>query len=304
MMDLRRLEMLMMVVESGGYYPAGKQLNISHSAIHRQIKILEEEVHERVLRRNGRRVELTDAGKVLVELSSRLQREISSATQQISEFNQMVSGHLRIGTGSTILVSFLPAVLQLFREGFPGIEIYIVTSTSDDVMEDVEKGKLDVGVVINPGDVPRGKYRVECEILYREEFVWAVGREHPLANKKLVSLPDMVKYPFIMTPQRSHIRRLFERTFEKVGLHPRITIELENEEAIEKLAEISIGIALLPVHRPRNGGIHYFRLPGSPIICDIGLVLPKRDYLAKTVREFVRVCHEARTTHGRLQQEK
>ncbi|HUY15893.1 MAG TPA: LysR family transcriptional regulator [Terriglobia bacterium] len=300
-MNLQRLEMLKAVVESGSYSRAGQQLNISHSAIHRQIKILEEEIHERALRRNGRRMELTEAGRVLVELASRLQREISSATRQINEFNQMVSGHLRIGTGSTILVSFLPSVLQRFREKFPGVEIYVVTTTSDDVIEEVEKGKLDIGVVINPADVPRGKYRVECEILYREEFLWAIGRKHPLANKKFVSLLDMVKYPFIMTPKRSHIRRLFERTFEKARLHPRITVELENEEAIEKLAAINIGVALLPTHRPPNEGIHYFRLPRSPIICEIGLVLPRRDYLARAVREFVRICHETRPLPGALQ---
>ena len=300
-MNLLRLEMLKAVVESGGYSRAGQQLNISHSAIHRQIKILEEEIHERVLRRNGRRMEITETGRVLVELAFRLQREISSASRQINEFNQMVSGHLRIGTGSTILVSFLPSVLQRFRKEFPGVEIYVVTTTSDEVIEEVEKGKLDVGVVINPVDVPRGKYRVECEILYREEFLWAVGRKHPLASKKLVSLLDMVKYPFIMTPKRSHIRRLFERKFENAGLHPRITIELENEEAIEKLAEINIGIALLPAHRPPNEGIRSFRLPRSPIICEIGLVLPRRDYLDRAVREFVRICHETRPSTGALQ---
>lgn len=71
-MDLQQLTMLLAVVEAGGYTQAGKALNISHSAIHRQVRLLEEEIKEQTLVRVGRRVEPTEAGRILINLAKRI----------------------------------------------------------------------------------------------------------------------------------------------------------------------------------------------------------------------------------------
>ena len=128
-MDLRQLEMLLAVVDCGGYTKAGKALHVSHSAIHRQIRLLEDELQVRILVRAGKRVRITETGTLLVDLSRRIRLEISSLRVQIDEAKQLQVGNLRIGTGTNILTFFLPAILERFRKQFPGIEVRVMTGS-------------------------------------------------------------------------------------------------------------------------------------------------------------------------------
>jgi DNA-binding transcriptional LysR family regulator len=292
-MDLSQLTMLLAVTDSGGYTQAGKVLNISHSAIHRQVKLLEEEVQQRAFVRVGRRVQPTDAGRILVNLARKIQNDILEAERQIAETAQELSGQLRIGTGSSILVSFLPPVLQRYREEFPRVEVFVMTGTADAVIDDILNGKLDFGIVFNPSDTPQRTQGARHEILYKEEFFWAVGLRHPLARRRHVTLRDVAQYPLIMLPRTSHIRRTCERIFETAGLEPRIAMELENEEAIEKFVEIDIGIALRSRHRAPNDKIHSLVTRGLRIYCEVGMVFPRGNYVARTINEFARLCRQA-----------
>ena len=105
-MEIRQLEMLITVVERKGYLHAGEHLHISHSAIHRQIRLLEEELRDKVFVREGRTVHLTEAGKLLFDLASKITREVTAVKQQVKDQQRLFNGNLRIGTGTTALVFF------------------------------------------------------------------------------------------------------------------------------------------------------------------------------------------------------
>ncbi len=288
-MDLRQLEMLLAVVDAGSYAKAGEELSVSHSAIHRQVRLLEHEVGDRILVRSGRRVELTETGEILLQLGRRLRAEVTAAERQIRERNQLSSGHLNIGTGTTMLVFFLPPVLDQFRKEHPGIEVQVRTGTSDFVLAGIRKGDLDAGVVLASPDV-RPPDALVREVLYRDEFVLAVSKRHPLVHKKTVSLDKLVEHPFIMHSKTSHVRRVLDRIFAEAGLTPRISMELENEEAMETMIEINMGVALLSKRRAVSDNLHYLRIAGQRIYCDVTLIFADREYIPRSVEEFRRVC--------------
>jgi DNA-binding transcriptional LysR family regulator len=290
-MDLRKLEMLVAVVDAGSYSKAGERLNVSHSAIHRQIRLLENEFSERILVRTGRRVKLTNTGEILLDLSRRLEQEVAAAERQICERAQLRSGRLRIGTGTTMLVFFLPRVLDLLRKEYPGVEVQVMTGTADNVLEGIQARKLDVGVILGPrapGSPPDVPYT--SEVLYREELVVAVGKTHPLAKQKTVSLERLIEYPFITQAKTSHVRRVMESIFTDAGLTPKISMELENEEAMEAMIAINMGVALLSRRRAVSDRVHYLRIAGRRIYCDVNLVFSKSAYIPRTVQEFSRLC--------------
>jgi DNA-binding transcriptional LysR family regulator len=290
-MELRQLQMLLAVVHSGGYLKAGQSMNISHSAIHRQIRLLEEEIRDRVLVRAGKRVELTSSGKILADLASRVFLEKNNSLRQISEMNRLDSGILRIGTGTTMICFFLPDVLKIFHKEFPKVDVRLVTGTSDYVKAEIDNGKLDLGVVLEPAQILDGTDTYQCDVLYREEFVWAVGKGHSMARRKIASLADLAQIPLILYTRGSILRKI-SQLFEKKGVALRIGMQLENEEAIEKMIEINMGLGLLSRRRATSDRVHYFRLRDQPIYFDVGLVWRKTNYLPRAVKEFVRVCHE------------
>lgn len=293
-MDLRQLEMFLAVMESGGYSRASRHLHVSHSAIHRQVRILEHEIGSPLLIRDGRHVEPTEAGNLITETAQRIRQEVLDAQRQINELNQLQHGHLTIGTGSSVLVFFLPSIIQQYQKQFPGVEIYLSTGTADHVIEDVANRKLDLGIVFNPTDVLRDAPEIQHEFLYAEEWVWAVGKNHPLSSRRRVSLSDLAQYPLIMLPKKSHVRRACERLFANHGISPKITMELENEEAIDKLVEVNAGLALRSKHRVRNGKIHCFEIAGKQILSEVGMVYTARGYSLRAVREFAQLCRNAR----------
>jgi DNA-binding transcriptional LysR family regulator len=293
-MELYQLWLLETVIESGGYAQAGKILSISHSAIHRQIRLLEEELDCQLLQRSGRRVHATECGRLLAELTVRVRQEISEAQRRIADLTDLRSGTVRVGTSSSILVSFLPAVLQRFSKQFPGVRVQLLTGIADDLLEDVLEGKLDLAIVFNPSDLPRPLPRLECEVLYREEFDWAVAKSHPLAKRNRVDLAELATYPLITLPPRSHLRRACDRFFAAKGMTATVITELENEEAIEKLIEIGMGVALRSTRRPSNARIHCFRIGNRSLQCEVGIVVQKTSYAPRARTEFIQMCRSAK----------
>jgi DNA-binding transcriptional LysR family regulator len=292
-MDLRQLEMLVAVVDCGSYTKAGDKLHVSHSAIHRQIRLLEHEIDDRLFVRRGKFIQITETGNRAVASARRIQQEIAGLQQQITKANQLRTGHLRIGTGTSVLTFFLPSVIQRFRKEYPGVEVCVTTSTGDQVTRDVESGKLDVGVVYGATDRLAGEALPGYELLYPEEFVLVAGNHHPLAKRKSVSLSEAVKYPFILYPKLSHIRRLFDRVLVRANLTPHVIMEVENEEAMEKLIAIDIGLALLSKRRAVSDKVRQVRLRDLRLHCDVGLVFSNSAYLPPPVSEFARMCRDA-----------
>lgn len=287
------MEMFLAVVECKGYTKAGEQLHVSHSAVHRQIRMLEHELHDRLLVRAGKHVELTKTGSIVVEHARRIRQGLESLRQQVGELTRLQTGHLRIGTATTMLLFFLPSILERYRSQFPGVEVNVMTGTADEVIQEIYNGNLDLGIVYSPVDMPKGGRVPEYELLYKEEFVLAVGKAHPLAKRKTLSVAQLSDVPLIMYSRTSHIRRRLERFFERAGVSPRIVMELENEEAMEKMIEINIGIAFISKHRAVSDKIHFLRIAGPPIYFEVGIVSPKVDYVPRAVEQFTRMCREA-----------
>jgi DNA-binding transcriptional LysR family regulator len=291
-MDVGKLAMLLTVVEQGSYAKAGEHLHLSHSAIHRQVRLLEAELSCRVLVRAGRRVELTAVGQILVTVAQRIRREVEQGRRQIEEMAGLKAGCLRIGTGHTALIFFLPAVLERFRKMYPEVDLTITAGTAGRVLPEIQAGNLDVGIVFGRAESPPGGRPLCFDALYREEFVVVVGPKHPLAGRKFVRFSQLSGDVLILNPRASHLRGLLEQRFQQAGLSPRIGMELDNEEAIEKLVGIDMGVGILSRQRAIRDRIHYLRIADGPIYCEVGLVYAKSSYVPHALAEFARLCRE------------
>src|SRR5512134_359184 len=101
-MDLRQLEIVQAVAETGSFTGAGRKLHVSQSAISRQILLLEDELHEPLFLRNGRRIRITPAGDALLSLSRRVFTDVKETVTLIGESQQKLTGSLRLAGGMTV----------------------------------------------------------------------------------------------------------------------------------------------------------------------------------------------------------
>jgi DNA-binding transcriptional LysR family regulator len=288
-MELKQLDMLCAVIAEGSYQRAGDHLNISHSAIHRQIRLLEGELSARILVRKGKRVELTETGRILEELARRVRQDTTSVLQEIRDRNELRAGRIRIGTGTSMLTFFLPPVLEQFRKKFPGITVQMMTGTAEEVVTEIERGRLDAGVVFSPLENPERRPLVDYQHLYREEFVVCTGKLYR-PSARFISLEELAAFPFITYSRTSHVRRSIERMFTSAGLKPRIDMELENEEVIEKMLAIGMGMAILTRRRAVRDRLHHVRIRNYPLAYNVMLLSRKSEYQPRIVVEFSNLC--------------
>ena len=156
-MDLRQLEIVQAVAETGSFTGAGRKLRVSQSAISRQILLLEEEMNETIFLRVGRRIRITPAGDALVQLSHRVFGDIKETVTLIGESQQVLSGTLRLAGGMTVCMYVFPALLQEYRRQHSAIEVKLITGTSQRLLQEIRTGAADLGIHHPAGERARAR---------------------------------------------------------------------------------------------------------------------------------------------------
>jgi LysR family transcriptional regulator, cyn operon transcriptional activator len=289
-MDLRQLEMFKAVAEVRSFTRAGEKLYVTHSAICRQIKLLEDELRTPLFTRANRQVSLTPAGKVLLEFVGPIFEQLTKAANSVLQISYRAADHLNIGTGTTMLNFFLPPILEDFKRRYPATPILVKTGHSVPLSEDLRQGALDVMITSLP--LPLEGRDLAVKTLYREELVAVVGPGHPLAGKKIVQCEKMREFPLIIFPKGSSTREILDAFFRQLKISPIIQLELENDEAVERAIQAGIAISFLPKNRATRDKVPFLRIAGHQIFRDVGIVHVKARRLPDHVCFFEELCCE------------
>lgn len=202
-----------------------------------------------------------------------------------------------------MLQFFLPPVIERFRHQFRGVDLHFMTGTAHEVIEEMNAGNLDLGIIFSPADFHTERDAFSYEPIYREEFVWAVSKAHPLAKKTEVSLAQICNFPLITYSKTSYVRKLFEGMLDRAELKRNIILELESEESMAKMVEIDMGITFLARRRVLRDNIRHLRISDGPVYVEVGVILPKFVYIPKAAQEFVKLCREAGAAFHETQRE-
>ena len=293
-MDLRQLEILRAVAESGSFTKAGERLHLSQSAVSRQILLLEDELKEQVFLRVGRSIRITPTGTTLLRLSERLFDDIDQTRAGILETQQNVTGTLRLVGGMTVCLYVFPTLLKAYRRAHPAVEVKVSSGATPRLIRQLRNGTADLGLLTLPVDDPN---LVSIPVM-REELMLATAPLHPLARKKHITPGDLVGQPFVLFEAGSNSRRTIDDFFMREQIAPKIVTETENVEIIKALVKIGMGITIIPyqaVAREVRGG-HLFcaRIAGQHLVRDTGWVHLRWTRVPRTVQEMMRELERAR----------
>lgn len=294
-MNIRQLEMFKAVGELEGYTRAGEKLHVSHSAICRQIRLLEDELHNTLVARKKKRVTLTEHGRLLLKLVDPILGNLAAAARSVSQFPRDL-GRLNIGTETTMLTIFFPPILKKLKRHYPTITLLIKTGQAEHTLEDLRAGRLDVAVSYLP--LPFRGRELLIGLLYQEELVPVVSKQHPLAGRKSVQVQELRDFPLIVWPRDSNAGRVLDRFFQRVNISPLIQLELENDEAVERAIEGSRAIAFLPRQRAARDSIPFFRIDDQRIIRNVALVRLRSNHIPEHTKYFWELCCERAKSFG------
>src|SRR5262252_6859333 len=130
-MDLRQLEIIRAIADSGSFTAAGEKLHVSQSAITRQILPLEDELGEPVFHRIGRRIRITPAGESLLQLSHRVFQDLHDTVSAISEKQESLRGSLRLVGGMTVCLYAFPTLLSEVRRVHPNLDLKVTVGSTE-----------------------------------------------------------------------------------------------------------------------------------------------------------------------------
>lgn len=183
-MELRHLESLVAVVEHGSLTAAAAHTHVSQPALTQQIQALEDELGEALLIRRPRGVEPTAAGRTVLEYAARLLAERDRLQDAFAHRKALQGGRVAFGIIPTMAPYLLPQWIGPFRARFPGVDIAISESRTEDLVRQVAEGEIEFAVLSDVAPAAKEKWSLQVRELFREPLLLALHPEHPLAQRK------------------------------------------------------------------------------------------------------------------------
>jgi DNA-binding transcriptional LysR family regulator len=241
--ELRQLSYFAAVARHRHFTRAAEEIRIAQPALSQQVRRLEAELGIELLRRTTRRVELTEAGELLLERANRILQEVEAARQELSELSGLLRGHVSLG--SLPLASLgVPAMLEAFRELYPGVGMHLHEQAIDVILNLLRRDELDLAFAMaGPGQVGP---EMTARILYEEELVAVMSTGHALAGRTAVRVEELAADALIGFRPGSALRRAVDERLERADPAPEYAFETFELETIRSLASHGLGVALLP----------------------------------------------------------
>jgi LysR family transcriptional regulator, nitrogen assimilation regulatory protein len=253
-MDLKQLDYFLRVAELGSFTRAAEVLSIAQPALSRQVRLLEVELRQSLLTRNGRGAFPTEAGKVLMEHARGILHQVQRAREDLRSVQQdggthggnplhELTGRVAIGLPPSLARLITVPLTRQFRVALPRASLSIAEGLSASLQEAVANGRLDIALVY--GAV--ASRELEVRPLLEEELVLV---SQGGANRKLAALPlrELPEFPLIIPARPNSFRVLVETQLARLGLAPTIALEVDGTATILDLVASGIGSAVLPRH--------------------------------------------------------
>jgi LysR family nitrogen assimilation transcriptional regulator len=241
-MDLKQIEYFLRVAELRSFSRAAEHLSISQSALSRQVRLLELDLRQHLLYRNGRGVEPTEAGVRFIGYAQALLQLVDRAREDMQNMQDTPSGKITIGLPPRVALVLTPRLVHAFRERFPDGKISVAEGLSAQTREWLISGRVDIALLYDPPPSPLLGY----ETLFREELVLVCARDQKPALPASVTVAQLADYPLILPSQPNAIRTLTERICGQQRVRLNVVAEVDAVHTITELTAQGNAYAILP----------------------------------------------------------
>ena len=248
-MDLRGLHYFSVVAEELNFTRAAQRLCMSQPPLSNQIKALEEELGTPLFLRGGRTLQLTEAGKVLYRRASQLLDLAERTQEEVSSLAMGLSGTLCLGSVAGLAPFLAARWLAGFREEYPLVRFEIVNGSSDDIIDQIQRGYIELGLIAAPYD----DEHLEGIPVGDEPWCAIMSRRNPLAAEpeKPLPLKELAGQPLIVPHRRSRVDEI-RSWFQQAGAEPTIIGEHSNYVDVLAMASADVGISIFPQTAPET----------------------------------------------------
>lgn len=238
-MDFDQLVTFLEVAKLNSFSRAARKVYRSQPAVSAQIQQLEQECGTKLLERNSKSVQLTDAGRLFVPYAERLLELRREALKTLEDQGDTPQGVLSIGANEATCLYVLPDVFARFTKLYPSVQISIYRNFTHKIVERLEDGGLDIGIVTLPVSSPK----LTTHPIYRDRLMLMVAADSPLAKMRSVPVSVAAEQPLIF-PKTGYTRQVLDELFRPFS-QLQIRMELPSVEMIKRFVAAGVGVSVI-----------------------------------------------------------
>ena len=289
-MDLRSLRYFVETVRLNSFTQAAESLHVTQSTISKMVRQLEQETGAQLLIRDGRKLALTDIGRVVYARGEDMLASMRRLAQEVHDTQTVERGQLTVGIPPMINLLFTP-VLKAFRERHPQIALTLLEDTGQAIERKVANGELEIGLTVLPAD-PALALQTATIASYP---LWALAAQGTF-RKGRATLPfkALDGLPLVMLTDDFALTRSLRAAFGAAGFEPQVAAQSGQWDWLVAMASAGMGVALLPepfIGRLASGPLDAVRLVEPALPWQPAHVW-QGGYLSHAARAWLDVCEE------------
>lgn len=290
-MTLYQIELLISVADTGSISGAAEAWDLTQPTVSYQLQMLEQELSVALLRRKGRGMELTDAGRLVVEDGRKLVRLARAIPNRVSAADRIVEGDVTLGLSpvSPVSTHHFPTIYRKFHDTYPDVRVTLVEEASAEMVTSLQNHRIDLAIM----SLPLLGGRVNIERLWDEELV-VVG--NPALNpSRPLKLSALSQEPWVIFRPGFGLARAVVSLCQTHGFDPQRTAEVSTMGAVVGFVAAGLGISMIPrevaIEEEAMQRVKILPLD-MPVFRTMALVTPQESLgpttkaLSRTIRDY------------------
>jgi DNA-binding transcriptional LysR family regulator len=292
-MNLKSLKIFCDIVSRRSFSRAAEDNGISQSGASQVVGQLENRLGVQLIERSKRPLVPTREGQVFYDGCRKIIARYDALEDEVRSLHEQVAGRVRVAAIYSVGLHHMSRYLQEFMSQHPKANVRLEYLHPERVLESVESGEADIGVV----SYPRSTRTIHAEPWREEPMVLVCAPSHPFAGRDTLQLAALDGRAMVSFDPDLVIRHEIDRVLAARGVEPNVVMEFDNIETIKRAIEIDAGVALLPeptvLREVAGGTLASVRIDDEELVRPLGIIHARGKQLAPTVRRFIELlrCH-------------
>jgi len=286
-MQIETLRVFCDLVESRSFSRAAVRNFITQSAVSQQVKNLESRFETQLLRRDGKTVTPTPAGRVLYERSRSILDSFEHMQLEMKSIGQDMAGSVRVATIYSVGLYEISIVVKTFLKIYPKVNLHVEFSQGSQVYEDCLRGIIDLGIVT----YPERRKGLRIISLPADRLVLICTPDHPLARRHHMDISKLNGQNFVAFGKTMASRRALDRIFKENKIQVQIAMEFDNIETIKRSVEIGAGVSIVPLlsaqKEVQSGALVQVQFADRNFYRPLGIIVRSQQILSPAALKFI-----------------
>ncbi len=286
-MQIETLKVFCDLVESRSFSRAAVRNFITQSAVSQQVKNLEIRFETQLLRRDGKSVTPTPAGRIFYERSRGILDSFEHMQLEMKSIGQDMGGSVRVATIYSVGLHEISVAVKTFLKIYPKVNLHVEYSGGSRVYEDCLRGALDLGIVT----YPEARKGLRIINLPADKLILICAPDHPLAKRHHIDIRKLNGQNYVAFEKGMASRRALDRIFQENEIQVNYVMEFDNIETIKRSVEIGAGVSIVPLlsvqKEVQSGSLIQIHFTDKSFYRPLGIIVRSKQPLTPAARKFI-----------------